>query len=159
KSGKKPANIAGWFPKGYVNNALEKGYRLSFQSSSDHFSTHISYFIVLGEKHDRESILAAIKKRHCYGATDDIILDVQSNGHMMGDEFQTKEAPALDIHVTATNSLARVDVMRDSDVVHSFQPGKAEYKGRWVDPKPATGTHYYYVRVQQADGEIAWGSP
>src|SRR5205085_12307820 len=113
----------------------EKGYRLSFQSSSDHFSTHISYFIVLAEKHDRESILAAIKKRHCYGATDDIILDVQSSGRMMGDEFKAKEVPALDIHVIGTNSLARVGVVKDSEVVHTVQPGKAEYKGRWVDPK------------------------
>ena len=26
-------------------------------------------------------------------------------------------------------------------------------------PKPAAGTHYYYIRVLQADGEIAWASP
>ena len=35
----------------------------------------------------------------------------------------------------------------------------AEYKGTWTDPKPTAGVHYYYVRVQQADGQLAWGSP
>src|SRR5439155_5568867 len=78
KTGKEPANIAGWFPKGFINHAFEKGYRLGFQSSSDHWSTHISYCIVLAERHDREAILAAMKQRHCYGATDNIILDVRN---------------------------------------------------------------------------------
>jgi hypothetical protein len=32
-------------------------------------------------------------------------------------------------------------------------------RGEWPDPKPSPGTHYYYVRVRQADGELAGGSP
>src|SRR5437870_5463689 len=124
KSGKKPANIAGWFPKGFINLALDKGYRLGFQSSSDHFSTHISYCVALAEKHDRESILAALKKRHCYGATDNIIVSVRSGDHLMGDEFQTPAAPTLEIHVIGTNTLARIDVLKDSEVVDTIKPGK-----------------------------------
>jgi hypothetical protein len=27
------------------------------------------------------------------------------------------------------------------------------------DPEPLAGTHPYYVRVRQADGEMAWSSP
>ena len=44
-------------------------------------------------------------------------------------------------------------------MVETIKPGKAEYKGTWTDPKPTGGVHYYYVRVQQADGQLAWGSP
>src|SRR5262245_62160817 len=76
KSGKEPVNIAGWYPRGFINRALEKGYKLGFQASSDHWSTHISFFVVLSERHERTALLEAIKKRHCYGATDNIILDV-----------------------------------------------------------------------------------
>jgi hypothetical protein len=158
-SGKKPTNIAGWYPKGYVNHALEKGYRLGFESSSDHWSTHISYFVVLAEKHDRSSILAGAKKRHCYGATDNIVLDVRCDEHVMGDAFQTGAAPALQIHVLGTNDLAKVEVLKDSEVVETFTPGTSEYKGAWTDPKSGEGTHYYYVRVQQKDGQLAWSSP
>jgi hypothetical protein len=158
KSGKKPANIAGWFPLGFINNALDKGYRLSFQSSSDHFSTHISYCIVMAERHDRAGILAALKKRHCYAATDNIVLDVRSGDHIMGDEFKAAE-PALQIKVIGTAKLAKVEVLKDSDVVHTYEPGKAEFQEKWTDPKPTAGTHYYYVRVQQDDGELVWGSP
>jgi hypothetical protein len=160
KSGKKPANIAGWFPLGFVNLALsDKGYRLGFQASSDHFSTHISYCVALAEKHDRAAILSAFQKRHCYGATDNIILDVRSGEHIMGDEFKTTGAPVLQIKVIGTSKLTKVDIIKDGDVVHTFEPGKAEFADKWTDPKPAAGTHYYYVRVLQNDGEIAWGSP
>jgi len=159
KSGKKPVNIAGWFPKGYINNALAKGYRLGFESSSDHWSTHISYSVVLAEKHDREAIVDAFRKRHCYAATDNIIVDIRSGGHIMGDELKTSAAPALDIHVIGTNTLARIDILKDSEVVKTIEPGKREYKGKWTDPKPTAGVHYYYIRVQQADGELAWASP
>ena len=53
----------------------------------------------------------------------------------------------------------KVEVLKDSTVVHTFEPGKNEFEGKWTDPKPTAGTHYYYVRVQQDDGELAWGSP
>jgi hypothetical protein len=154
-----PPNIAGWFPKGFINHALQKGYKLGFQSSSDHWSTHTSFCIVLAEKHDREGIVDAMRKRHAYGATDNIILDVRSGTNIMGDAFKSNAAPTIDIKVIGTAPLAKVEVLKDSEVVETFQPGKPEYSGKWTDPKPGEGKHYYYVRVQQADGEIAWGSP
>jgi len=156
---KKPANIAGWFPLGFINHALDKGYRLGFQASSDHFSTHISYCVVLAESHDREGILAGLKKRRCYAATDNIVLDVRSGDRLMGDEFKTDQPPTLQIKVIGTAKLAKVEVIKDSAVVHAFEPDKSEFQVKWTDDKPTPGTHYYYVRVQQADGELAWGSP
>jgi hypothetical protein len=159
QSGQFPANIAGWFPKGFVNNALEKGYRLGFQSSSDHWSTHISFFIALAERNDRAAILDAVKKRHTYGATDNIILDMRSGDHLMGDEFTTSGPPTLRFTVIGTNELAKIDVLKDSQVVHTIRPEGREYRGTWTDPKVGPDTHYYYVRVEQTDGELAWASP
>jgi hypothetical protein len=160
KSGKKPANIAGWYPDGFIDIALgKKGHKLGFQASSDHFSTHISYCIAVAERHDRAAILDALKKRHCYGATDNIILDVKSGTHIMGDEFKSAGPPTLEIKVIGTASLAKVEVLKDSEVVQSFEPKKTEFAGKWTDPKPTPGVHYYYVRVQQADSELAWSSP
>ena len=34
-----------------------------------------------------------------------------------------------------------------------------DFRSAWTDPKPSEGTHYYYVRVEQADEELAWSSP
>jgi hypothetical protein len=160
QTGRQPANIAGWYPAGYIDHALrEKGYRLGFQSSSDHWSTHISYCIVLAERHDREAILDALRRRHCYGATDNILLDVRSGGHLMGDEVKAAGPPALDVAVAGTGPIARIDVLKDSRVVATLRPGGREYKGTWADPEPSPGVHYYYVRVEQADGQLAWASP
>jgi hypothetical protein len=159
KSGEQPANLAGWYPKGFVDRALGKGYRLGFQSSSDHWATHISYFVALVEKADRESILDATKKRHCYGATDNIVLDVRSGDHLMGDEFSTSAAPSLQVVAVGTAKLAKVEVLRDSEVVATLPANGSEYKGAWTDLAPKAGTHYYYVRVEQVDGQLAWASP
>jgi hypothetical protein len=153
------ASLGGWQPKGFVNLALKKGYRLGFQSSSDHWSTHISYFMVLAEKHDRAGILAAIKKRHTYGATDNIIMDVRSGRYLQGDEFKTNAAPTLEIHVIGTGDLGKIDILRDSDVVATIEPHGPTCKCTWADPQPAPGMHYYYVRAMQRDGELAWASP
>ncbi len=156
----KPYQIGGWEPKGFLDHALkEKGYRLGFQASSDHWSTHISYCVVLAERHDRQGILDGLKKRHVYAATDNIILDVRSGEHVMGDEFRTSTAPPLEMTIVGTGPIARIDILQDSEVLETIRPGKAKYTGTWTNPRAAPGTHYYYVRVQQEDGQLAWGSP
>ena len=93
--------IGGYQPEGFIWNALEKGYKLGFQSSSDHVSTHLSYAIVYAEDTSRTALIEAFKKRHCYAATDNILLDVRSGAHFMGDTFTTKEALALSVTVDA----------------------------------------------------------
>jgi hypothetical protein len=158
-SNRLPTQLGGWQPAGFIDNAFKKGYRLGFQASSDHWSTHISYCIVLAERPDREAIVAGLKKRHCYGATDDIILDVRSGPHLMGDAFRTDTAPVLQMTVIGTKPLAQIDILKDSQVVETIKPGKAEYRGAWTDPRPTPGVHYYYVRVTQTDEELAWASP
>jgi hypothetical protein len=159
KSGKKPASLGGWKPAGYIDHAFRKGARLGFQSSSDHWSTHISFCVVLAERHDREAIFNALKKRRCYAATDNIIADVQCRGHLMGEEFKLDAAPTLKMHFVGTRPIASIAIVRDSKVIHTLKPGKSEYDGDWTDPKPEPGMHYYYVRLEQEDGELAWTSP
>ena len=65
----------------------------------------------------------------------------------------------LEIKVIGTANVKKLDILRDSQVIASFEPGRREHEMTWTDPKPLDGTHYYYVRVQQADDQLAWGSP
>ena len=76
---------------------MSKGRRLGFQASSDRVSTHLSYGIVIAEEPTREDIIAAFKKRHSYAAHDNIILDVRSGNHVVGDEFTANTLPRLDL--------------------------------------------------------------
>jgi hypothetical protein len=149
-------------PDGFVSLALAKGYRLGFQSSSDHVSTHISYTCILAEEFSRKGLIEALKKRHSYAATDNIVLDVRMGAAMMGDEVRTGK-PSLDVIVIGTGPLDRVDVLRDGEVVHTHRPEKDSEEARfhWDDAAPKKGDKaiYYYVRVIQKNGQMAWASP
>jgi hypothetical protein len=153
-------HIGGYRPKGFVWNALEKGYRLGFQSSSDHVSTHMSYAVVLADEVSRQGIIDAFKKRHSYGATDNIILDVRSGEHLQGDSFTTAKRPTLEIHAQGTGPIAKLHVIRDNKYVYTTEPKKREVELRYTDMDAGEGkTNYYYVRIEQADGNLAWASP
>jgi hypothetical protein len=153
-------SIGGWRPKGFVSLALEMGYKLGFQASSDHISTHMSYCNLLAADNSREAILDAFRKRHIYGATDDILADVRSGSHIMGDIFETETPPELQVRLVGTAPFAKVHIVRDNEYVYSVEPKTAEVTFRWRDAAPRRGRQsYYYVRGEQADGEVVWVSP
>jgi len=162
--------IGGWEPLGFVNLAFKKGYRMSFQSSSDHGSTHISYALVYAEDNSRESLLKAMKARHTYAATDNIIADFRckTDGkvYMMGDEFTASAAPKLTIKLIGTAPFKNVTLVKDDVEIKTWEPGKAEVEITWIDPSPVAGkTSYYYFRGEQekqgteTNGELVWASP
>lgn len=153
-------SIGGWRPFGFVSLALKKGHRLGFQSSSDHISTHISYCNVWAEAPTRDAILAAMKARHVYGSTDNIVAQFRCGDHFMGDEFALKSKPSLKIRLEAAQPFAKVHVIKDGNYVHSIEPDKREVELEWTDFNPKPGkTSYYYVRGEQTDGELVWVSP
>jgi hypothetical protein len=153
-------SIGGWRPKGFVDLALEKGYRLSFEASSDHISTHMSYCNILAKDGTRESLIDAFHKRHVYAATDDILADFRSGDHIMGDVFSTSTPPELHVKLIGTKPFAKVLVIKDGKYVYTAEPKTAKVEFSWKDTAPAAGkTSYYYVRGEQEDGEIVWASP
>ncbi|MDX1980449.1 MAG: hypothetical protein SFV51_09280, partial [Bryobacteraceae bacterium] len=153
-------SIGGWRPKGFVNLALEMGYKLAFQASSDHISTHQSYCNVLVKDFTRKGVLDAFQKRHVYGATENILADFRSGDHIMGDEFRTTKAPEFRVKLTGTAPFAKVVVVKDNKYVYTSEPRSASVEFRWRDNESARGkTSYYYVRGEQSDGEVVWVSP
>jgi hypothetical protein len=160
RSATEKTQIGGFEPKGFVNHALEKGYKLGFQASSDHISTHISYGVVLTDNLSRQGIIDAFKQRHCYAATDNIIVEFRCEKYMMGDIFETDRLPSFEIKVIGTAPVAKVSILRDSKYLHVAEPKKQEATVTFTDMNPTAGkTSYYYVRVEQSDGNLAWASP
>jgi len=152
--------IGGWRPKGFVNLALLQGYKLAFESSSDHTSTHISYAIVYSESRSRADLLKAMRARHTYAATDNIIADWRCGDHMQGDEFKTSEPPNFHLKLRGTGAFSKVTFIKDDVEVKVLEPKTAEVDLDWADPNASAGkTSYYYVRGEQADGELVWASP
>ena len=152
--------IGGWRPLGFVNLALERGYKLAFEASSDHLSTHMSYSNVLARDATREALLEALQKRHVYGATDHILAEFRSGDHIMGDAFSTSAAPSFQVKLTGTAAFAKVHIIKNNRYVYSASPNQAAVSFTWRDMSPEPGkTSYYYVRGEQADGELVWVSP
>ena len=153
-------SIGGWRPKGFINLALDKGYRLGFEASSDHVSTHLSYANLYVKDLTRESVLDALKKRHVYASTDDILADVECGTHMMGDEFTAVDPPTLKIKLRGTSQFAKVTIIRDGKFVYSTSPNTREVEFSWRDNQPNKNQlSYYYVRGEQDNGELVWASP
>jgi hypothetical protein len=153
-------SIGGWRPLGFVSLALQKGYRLAFQASSDHISTHMSYCNLWVTSRSREGIMEAFRKRRVYGATDNILADVRSGEHFMGEEFSVSEPPRLEVKLRGTAPFAKVHVVKDNAYVYTTEPKTREVDFVWRDAAVERGkTSYYYVRGEQADGELVWVSP
>jgi len=142
-----------------VWNAWAKGFKLGVQSSSDHSSTHVSYAVLLAEDTTREAILNAIRARHAYAATDNIILDVRSGDHIQGDIFKTEGRPKLQVRVEGTAPVEKIEIVKNNKFVFSDKPKKASVQLTYEDSDSKPGESYYYVRVEQADGQMAWSSP
>jgi hypothetical protein len=159
------ANLApphmGYMPDGFVANAWNKGYRLGIIASSDHTSVHYSYAMVYTETMDRAGILEAIRRRRTYGATDNILLDVRAGNHWMGEEFTTREPLRLAVKALGTSPLARITVIRNNEAVFTreFDSAEASFVYQDQDNPPAKQPSFYYVRVEQRDGQLAWSSP
>ena len=151
-----------WRPAGFVHRAWEKGIRIGVQASSDHVGTHDSYACVLvpAERSPvRQDLIDAMKQRRTYAATDNIILDVRIEDHLMGDAFSTSEQPVVKAKAIGTAPLARVVLVKNNEIVYAVTPGTKAAEFEYRDDAATPGESYYYVRAEQADGSLAWASP
>jgi hypothetical protein len=159
RSNSEKDSIGGWEPKGFVSLAFEKGYQFSFESSSDHISTHLSFCNILARDSSRQSLLDAVKARHVYGATDNILADFRAGTHIMGDAFRASTAPAMRVKLQGTANFKKVVVVKNNKYVYTLNPGKSQVEFTWRDNEISKGTSFYYVRGEQEDGNIVWVSP
>jgi len=147
-------------PAGFVWNAWAKGYKLGVQSSSDHISTHTSYACVVAEQFTRAGILDAIRKRHTYAATDNIIMDFRIGEAIMGDIMESATPPKLVVKITGTAPIKQIDVIKNNQYVHQIKPESSRVESfEYLDNAAVAGQSYYYIRAEQLDGQLAWSSP
>jgi hypothetical protein len=144
---------------GYVANAWDRGYRLGVVASSDHLSTHISYAMVWAPERTRQAVLDAMKTRRTYGATDNIVLEFRMGEHFMGDEFEAEDVPQILVRAVGTGPVAAVDIIRNNRSIYRNGGGGPEVEVTYLDTAPEAGTSFYYVRLEQLDGNVAWSSP
>jgi hypothetical protein len=147
------------FDAGFVSNAWAKGIKLGVQSSSDHVSTHISYAGFYVDRLEREAIVAAMKARRSFAATDNIVVELRLGDRVMGEAFAAAAPPPLTAFVSGTAPLKQVEVIKSNRVVYTAPGAGRELRFTYTDREPPAGEAWYYIRAEQADGELAWSSP
>jgi hypothetical protein len=162
---------------GFVSGGLDdRGiFNEFYESEQVQYSPGLTGIIAIEQT--REALFQALYNRSCYATTGPrIIIGFSIAGFFMGSEINTKAKPGLSYnrHITGyiagTDVIKEVTIIRNGTVFQKIQPKTAHYEFaiddsealskiafRAVGEKPAFA--YYYIRVEQEDGHIAWASP
>ncbi|MCE7988927.1 MAG: DUF3604 domain-containing protein [Caldilinea sp. CFX5] len=107
----------------------------------------------------REAVFDALYHRRCYAATDRILLDFRINGHWMGEEIKVDGPRAIEAQVVGTAPFAYVAILKNNRIIHQTGAGATEVQFSLTDQTDLTPGDFYYLRVVQSNGDLAWSSP
>ncbi len=148
-------------PGYFLQDAWARGIVIGVIASPDHTGGY-GKACVFAPALNRAAILDAIRSRRCYGTTAaKILLDVRVNEHLMGEKITTLPQGPVTVKILARcpADIDRVEVCRNNQFIYTTNPEGPACELTFVDREPLAGRSYYYVRVMQKDGEIAWSSP
>ncbi|NOZ22208.1 MAG: DUF3604 domain-containing protein [Planctomycetes bacterium] len=170
----------GMTPGASMQEGLRRGYRLGIIASSDNhagmpgrsfpggdrqFATNQKGGLaaVYAPELTREAIFASLRNRWCYGTTGArIVLDFHINGARMGEEIvldDPRQERDIKAHIIGTDRIKTVDIVKNNDDWLTIHGTSDVVKLKETDSSSVRGTDFYYVRVRQEDGEMAWSSP
>jgi len=151
--------------RAFVNYALnEKKYKMGFIASGDHNGMGVGVAALWVKELTREGVMEAMKSKRCFATTGDkMIIDFRVDGQTTGSTIQTKHTPKLELNVKGQHELAKVEILRNSQVIKAYDiKGKAlDFNEIYEDNnfKDENDGLYYYIRVTQHNAEIGWSSP
>lgn len=126
---------------------------------------------------NRSSLFDALYQRSCYATTGEkIILGFALAEQGMGSELSTQTKPGLQFcrhlsgFVAGQGQITKVELLRNGKVLKTFTPESNQMEFVYDDLEPmakitlpgrdkAPSFVYYYLRVTQEDGHMAWSSP
>ena len=129
--------------------------------------------VIAGEL-TREAIWESLQARRCYAATScRILLDFRLNEHMMGQDVEVNrenmknfEVRELEVRAAGTYEISRIVIVRNGKEVYRENIDKMDAAVTWKDSDKFQdaadgniGGIYYYAKIYQHDGNMAWSSP
>ena len=158
-------------PRMFLQEALRLGYRYGFTAGGEHEG--VGRTAVWAKALDRQSLWEALQKRRTYGTTNEkIVLDFRADGAFMGsinsiEPLKGTRRFDLQISVQGAGPIQSLDIVRNGRLICHVPSGRIEESLLWrddVEPEDlfeARGVRflYYYARIIQEDGAIAWSSP
>lgn len=120
---------------------------------------------ILAPELTREALFDALYARRCYATSGaKIFVDFRVNDELMGSDIECERPPHLTATIKGTAGIRSIEIIRSGHIFAGLQsqPGESltEMKFALDDKILIPGeTHYYYLRVLQEDGNMAWSSP
>jgi hypothetical protein len=157
----------------FVRDALSRGYRLGIIGSGDTHDGHpgqrtlgatVSGLVgVYSPELTRESVWEAFQRRHVYGTSGPkIILEFSAADSVMGSDvtWSASKGPIpLDLRAIGCDEIASVEIIRNGRTIIDEKTDSVYIHFLMEDTQTKPGTSWYYARVLQKDGNIAWSSP
>ncbi len=146
-----------------------------FESDQEQYSPGMT--AIIAPELSRENLLDALYRRSCYATTGEkIIVDFSISGQPIGSECNTEDRPGLAINrhlvgfVAGTSKIKEVQIIRNGEIFHTLHPDSHEIEFTLDDMDPLDTLTldggpgrppfiYYYLRILQEDGHMAWISP
>ena len=162
---------------GFVGGGLDdRGiYSDLFDSDQEQYSPGLTG--IIADVHNRESLFESIYNRSCYATTGaKIIVGLHLAGFPMGKEISTESKPGLVInrhlsgYIVGSDAIQSLEIIRNGKVLKSYSYTENTVDFVYDDMDPISeivlkgkGDQlpfvYYYLRVTQKDGHMAWSSP
>lgn len=132
---------------------------------------------IIAAEHSRNALMEALYNRSCYATTGErIILALKLASFGMGSEINTAQKHGLlfnrHLHgfVAGTTQIKSIEILRNGKVIKTFEPTGYAMDFDFDDMVPLQDVVidakdkkppfvYYYIRVTQIDGHMAWSSP
>jgi hypothetical protein len=146
-----------------------------FEAGQEQYSPGLT--AILAPEQTKEALFRALQTRSSYATTGaKIIVGFSIAGTPIGGELSTRSKPGLVInrhivgYVAGTSDLKEIAIVRNGVVVKRFDPKAYFFDFAWDDMEPlgkialsSSGGKppfvFYYLRVLQTDGHMAWSSP
>jgi len=157
---------------GGVYDGLRKGLRYGLVGGSD---THTGrpagsaddvrpywggYCAIWAAGKTRRDLFAAFMARRTYALTGArIVLQFTVNGEPMGAEIPAAKKCDISVRVWAPGYVARIQILRDLEILREFTPGTRVCTVEFADERAADDPTMYHCRVVQDDGHLAVCTP
>lgn len=159
-------------------DALARGYRFGVTAGSDdhlsmpgNLNTEASNNLpcragitaVYAKELSRKSIFAGLRARRTYATTGErIVLDFRINGHLMGEEIKGEtniKVRKIKVRAWGTERIKKIEVIKNNKVAYIYRGKGEKVEFVWTDRERLKRLTFYYIRLTQRDGNMAWSSP
>ena len=169
-NGEGQIGAGGYYPSyEYYIMALDKGWHVAPTNNQDNHkgkwgNANDARDVIITDNFSEEGIYEAIRERRMYSTEDkNLELGYTVNGSIMGSTLSTVPE-ALDIEVSVadpdkTDSISKVEIVANSGKVVYTWDDPAELTAGLLTAQLAPSYSYYFVRVTEADGDLAVTAP